>query len=133
MRMGLLAGGGALGTLCRYGLSGLVQDRATTAAKAVFPWGTLAVNLIGCFVIGLLWALGEESRFSPRTQLFLFLGLLGGFTTFSSYALESVSLLRGGALLWAAGNVLASNFLGLALTFGGLFLGRWIVSLARGA
>ena len=91
--------GGGLGALARYGLSGLVQGRA-----AGFPWGTLAVNAIGCFLIGLLF-----ERLSDGTKPFVVVGVLGGFTTFSAFGHETVVLLQGGqatlALLNAAGNV----------------------------
>lgn len=114
--------GGGLGSLGRYLLQGLVQERAALSARgwaALFPWGTLAVNLSGCFAIGLLAGL-FEARWPARPELrvFLLVGVLGGFTTFSTFGFETWSLARGGGLLLAAGNALASvllGYLGVAL------------------
>ena len=113
--------GGGLGSVGRYLLQGLVQERAAEARgwAALFPWGTLAVNLSGCFAIGLLAGLFEQRWLArPELRSFLLIGVLGGFTTFSTFGFETWSLARGGGALLAVGNVLASvvlGYLGVAL------------------
>ncbi len=107
---------GLAGTLCRYWLAGAVARRYGEA----FPFGTLAVNLIGCFAAGLLFHLMQErGTFSETARAAVFVGLLGGFTTFSSYGLQTFALLRGGQAGAAALNVVASNVLGLSMVFAG--------------
>lgn len=124
-KLTLLAVGGGLGTVFRYALSGFVSR----AGGGVFPAGTLAVNLGGSLAIGCLWALFEKGALSPEARLFLITGVLGGFTTFSTFSLENFSLLRDGELRLAAANILISNIAGLFLVFAGfrgakLFLER---------
>ena len=116
-----LALAGGLGTLLRYGLSSLVQRHAGLA----FPWGTLVVNLAGCFLFGLLWSL-FESRWAVSRELrtVVLVGFLGGFTTFSSFAFEAAGLLEQGAWRAALGHLLGQNVLGVALVFLGLAVGR---------
>jgi CrcB protein len=109
--------GGFLGAIARYGLSGLVHRYA----GAAFPYGTLVVNVSGCLGIGVVMYLTEDRMvLGPAARLFLGLGILGGFTTFSSFGYETLELMRGGefrsALLSVAGNVV----LGLAA----VWLGR---------
>ncbi len=110
--------GAVLGASGRYLLAGWVSRLVPTP----FPWGTLVVNLLGCFVIGLAWGLGERVLWAPSFRTFLFVGVLGAFTTFSSFGLETLHLLRDGDLARAAGYVLCSNALGLALVWAGLAL-----------
>ena len=112
----------ALGAV--FGASGryLVAGWVSRAAAGVFPWGTLCVNLIGCFVIGAAWGLAERSLWPPAFRTFFFVGLLGSFTTFSSFGLETLHLLRDGELGLAAGYVLGSNLLGFLLVWLGLSL-----------
>jgi CrcB protein len=99
----------------RYWLSGSVYR----FVDASFPYGTLFVNLIGCFLIGLLMSVFEE-RFvvQPLLRIFLTLGVLGGFTTFSSFSFETISLFREGSMLLGVGNVLFS--------LSGCLFGTWI-------
>jgi CrcB protein len=108
-----IALGGALGANARYWLGGWVQARAGVA----FPWGTLAVNVTGSFALGLLMALLAGRPAGPNVEplrLFTAIGVLGGYTTFSTFSYETVALLESGdwnrALLNAAGSVLASVF-----------------------
>ena len=115
----LIALGGMLGTLCRYGLATWVEQRALSQ----FPYGTVVINLAGCFVAGLLFPLFEQASIAPEWRLAVFTGFLGGFTTFSAYGLQTVVLADG--LLWmAALNVLVSNAAGLALVWIGISLSR---------
>jgi CrcB protein len=110
--------GGGIGTIVRYGT-------ALAAGKLFgtgFPWGTLMVNLGGCFLIGIVLALAEKtSLVQPATRLFFVTGFLGGLTTFSSYAMESVMAFRSGLGL-ALANIALNNLVGLALVVAGLKL-----------
>ncbi|HRU61538.1 MAG: fluoride efflux transporter CrcB [Bacteroidia bacterium] len=119
----LLALGGAMGTIARYG-TGLWINR--TLEQPLFPWGTFAINLTGCLVIGLLAGMNERNPFEVSARLFLFTGLLGGFTTFSAFGLESVQLIRNGhwqlAGLYAGSSTLVGilfAYAGYRLTMGG--------------
>jgi CrcB protein len=118
----LIALGGAAGTLARYGTSsGLIR----VTERYGFPFGTLAVNLIGCFVIGYLNGLFyERLNIRPEYRLMLVVGFLGGYTTFSSFAWESASLLRDKQYGPALANLLVSNVLGVVLVVLGYGLGR---------
>ena len=116
LRILLVGLAGLLGTLGRYWLAGAVTRRSGEA----FPWGTLAVNLLGCFAAGLLFHFMQERQtFSETARAAVFVGLLGGFTTFSAYGLQTFALLREGRLGLAALNVVASNLLGLLLVLAG--------------
>lgn len=103
--------GGGLGASLRHVAGGAVQS---LSRSATFPWGTFAVNVTGCFVIGLLAQL-SESRGVPsgNARTFLFAGVLGGYTTFSSFGNETLNLLRGGEALAAAANAGGQLALGL--------------------
>ncbi len=112
--------GGSLGAVSRYGM-GLL---AAKVWGSQFPWGTLIVNLIGCFLIGLIFALATRFRvLSPDMRLLLITGYLGALTTFSSFSLETVNAVRAGLALQPLVNILVNNIGGLALTFLGLWLG----------
>ncbi len=115
LRLFLLLAGGGTGTILRYWLSNLTYR----AGGGVFPTGTLAVNLGGSLAIGCLWALFEKGALTPNARLFLMTGVLGGFTTFSTFTLENFSLLRDGELKLAAANILVSNIAGIFLVFAG--------------
>ncbi len=108
----LLVGfGGFIGSVSRYLASGYVQQ----AMKSIdFPYGTLAVNVVGCFIIGFLAQLAEERGvFTSQSRLFVFTGFLGGFTTFSSFGNETLNLARDSQILNALANVGANVLLGL--------------------
>jgi fluoride exporter len=110
----LVAAGGAIGSVLRY----LVQGYVT---KGDFPWGTFVVNIVGSFLIALLffyWAQGQD--ISPQFRAFLFIGIFGGFTTLSSFSLETVNLVEEGQWLWAIGNITLNG--GLCVI--GAFAGR---------
>jgi CrcB protein len=111
---------GSLGAASRYSI-GLL---AAKAWGTQFPWGTLTVNLIGCFLIGLIFALADRVHLlTPNIRLLLITGYLGALTTFSSFSLETVNAGRAGLTLQPWVNILVSNLGGLALTFIGLWLG----------
>jgi CrcB protein len=116
--------GGALGSVFRYTLSMWTQ----TASKSIdFPYGTLVVNLIGCFIIGFLAQLAEaRGVFTSESRAFLFIGILGGFTTFSSFGNETINLLRDGETLNALANVGANVIFGLILVWLGRTVAFWI-------
>ena len=106
MRLFFIGLGGFVGSVLRYWISGLVQD---AAPRNVFPIGTLAVNIVGCLTIGLLSELIDTRGFlSPDTRALVIIGLLGGFTTFSAFANETMNSLRDGALTIAFANILVS-------------------------
>jgi len=110
--------GGFIGSVARYKLGGLVLH---LAAQERFPYSTFAVNILGCLVIGLLAGLTERYElFGSGTRLFLFTGLLGGFTTFSAFGLDAMLLVRRGELLVAALYAGASVILGITAVWLGL-------------
>jgi len=115
----LLVGlGGFIGAVARYKLGGWVLH---LTAQGKFPFGTFAVNVAGCLVVGMLAGLVEKHHmFAPETRLFLFTGLLGGFTTFSAFGLETVLLLRRGEPWVAATYAGASLLLGIAAVWIGM-------------
>jgi CrcB protein len=114
---------GAAGTLARYWFSGLIQKNVSTD----FPIGTAVVNIAGCLVFGLLWAIVENRlSVSPQTRTVIFLGFFGAFTTFSSFAYETSQLLDESQWLWAAGNILMQNTVGIVAMIAGLAVGKWI-------
>jgi CrcB protein len=116
----MVALGGALGSIARYKLGGFVLHHSQSWD---FPLSTFSINVIGCFLIGLLAALVEHhDLFSPSVRLLLFTGLLGGFTTFSAFGYESMFLLRRGLLHAAIEYVLLSVMCGLAAIFAGMKL-----------
>ena len=117
----LVSVAGLVGTLLRYWLSGLVARQY----GETFPWGTLVVNLVGCFLAGAVFYVTEE-RFliSPTLRTVIMIGFLGGFTTFSSYGLQTFTLLRDGEVGWAAINIAASNVFGLLMVWTGYVVSK---------
>jgi len=119
----LIGLGGFTGALLRYSVSGFVQN---WSKNTLFPYGTLAVNLIGCFIIGALSQLVEyQNAFSPETCSFVCIGLLGAFTTYSTFGNETVNLMMDGESLLS----LASIGLHLLLGLGAVWFGRVKVAL----
>ena len=117
-----IALGGAVGALSRHYMAAAVSR----AFGLGFPYGTLTVNVVGCFLMGLLVeALALRFSITPEARGFLAVGLLGGFTTFSAFSLEVALLYERGQLLLAVVYVLASVALSVAALFGGLAVGRW--------
>jgi fluoride exporter len=120
-KLAWLAAAGALGTLARYGVGGVVQR----ALGGAFPWGTLVVNAVGCLLFGLVWALAEERMvISGETRAILLVGFMGAFTTFSTFAFETSAMLRDAEWSFALANLLSQNVLGIVCFFAGLALGR---------
>lgn len=116
----LVGSGGFVGALLRYGLSGLVHRQVPFAT---FPYGTLAVNLLGCLLIGVFAGLAESRQlFGPELRTFALIGLLGGFTTFSTLGYETFAMIRDDEYLLAVANVGAQVVLGLALVWAGYVL-----------
>jgi len=123
MNIFLVGIGGALGSISRYLLGTWVQS---ISRSLDFPFGTLAVNLIGCFVIGFLAELAEaRGAFTPESRAFMFIGILGGFTTFSSFGNDTINLFRDGNIFNALANIGSSVILGLAL----VWLGRVVAHM----
>ena len=115
--------GGVAGIFARYFLSGAVSE----AAGASFPYGTLTVNLAGCFTIGIFASLSDEKIFlSPEVKLLLMAGFCGAFTTFSALILDTSALVKNGENLKALGNILISVLAGFALFRVGYSLGKLI-------
>jgi CrcB protein len=100
--------------------------------RFIFPYGTLVVNLAGSFLAGFVWGLSTETTMKPETRVFLLVGFMGGFTTFSSYALESYNLFNNGEINAAVINVLVNNIGSLILVFAGVMLAKYISKVLRG-
>ncbi len=107
-----VAAGGAIGSLCRYGVGNLVS----------FPFGTISVNIVGSFLIGVLFTTVQDNQ----TRLLLITGVLGGFTTFSTFSLEALILWQQGQTLYAVLYVLASVCVSIAAVFSGYYLGKFL-------
>ena len=122
-KIALIAIAGLIGTLTRYWMSGWA-DRWW---GGTFPFGTFLVNATGCLAIGFLFYVTEEKYLvDPAIRSAILVGFLGGFTTFSSYAVQSFNLLRDGEIFVASANILASNVFGLVLVWAGYILARAI-------
>jgi CrcB protein len=113
----LVAMGGALGSVARYGLSVLLRPWGTN-----WPWGTFSANAIGSFLIGVAYVWLERKW--PEGRLFLITGFLGGFTTFSAFSLENLIWMREGRLGWVAAYSVSSLLLGIGCAAAGFFLAR---------
>jgi len=120
-RVALLSLMGAVGALARYWMSGFVQRLEGVA----FPWGTLSVNALACFLFGFIWSLGEE-RFliGGETRLIVLTGFVGTFSTFSTYVFETTQLMRGSQWLLTLANFAGENLLGFITLIAGITVGR---------
>ena len=119
MRLLLIAVFGAIGTLARYGFQGLVQVKM----GSTFPYGTLAINLTGCFFLGLIGQFTlNRMVISPELRMAIAVGFFGGYTTFSSFGWETAKMLEAGEWLWATTYVASSVVLGLFLSVAGIRL-----------
>jgi CrcB protein len=119
--------GGALGTLARYAASGFAHRISGT----FFPIGTLVVNSGGSLLIGIAWAIMENSAIPGYIRSFLLIGFFGGFTTFSTFSLETLNLVRDNEIRLAAWNVLANNVIGIIFVFAGFFLTRGFMNSVK--
>jgi CrcB protein len=118
-----VAVGGALGSVARFWLAGAMA--ALTGPR--FPWGTLLINVLGSFVIGLVGALtmtADRVALHPDLRLFLMTGICGGFTTFSAFSLQTLELLQGGEIVPAFGYAIGSVIFCVIATYCGWMLGR---------
>jgi len=124
-RILLIGFAGLAGTLGRYFMSGLVARRF----GETFPVGTIIINVIGCFLAGLLfYVLQERSLVSETVRLAIMVGFLGGFTTFSAYGLQTFTLFRDGEVLLAFLNLAISNVLGLFMVWLGFVAARSVMN-----
>ena len=122
-KIALLAVAGALGTISRYGMAGFVHRINGVSS----PRGTVAVNLTGCFVAGLLWMLFETRwPVTGETRTLLLVGFMGAFTTFSALVLETGELLRSAEWIFAIANLAIQNGVGFVTLFAGATLGRML-------
>lgn len=102
----------------------LVVSWLTAVSPGQYPWGTLTVNLVGCLAIGMAWGLSANYGWGTSARTFLFVGVLGSFTTFSSFGLETINLVKSGALGQALSYIAVSNLGGFSLVWLGLKLCR---------
>lgn len=120
----IIGAGGFVGSVLRYLVSGLAQGLSKSIS---FPFGTFAVNLLGCFLIGLLAHLSEsEGVFSDSSRAFVFIGILGGFTTFSAFSNETFNLLRDGETSFALFNILGQVVICLSAVWFGRAVAFWV-------
>lgn len=123
MKLILVVGFGSfLGGMARYLVTLFVQNKFLST----FPYGTMAVNIIGCFLIGIVYGISERGNMPAEWRLFLATGILGGFTTFSSFSNDTVSMLRDAQYWHAFSYVAISVLIGLAATFGGISLIKYL-------
>ncbi|MER3447254.1 MAG: fluoride efflux transporter CrcB [Candidatus Dadabacteria bacterium] len=120
MNVLLVAIGGALGAGSRYLLGGWIQSRASST----FPWSTFIINVSGAFLIGIVYGFVERGILSANTRLLLATGVLGGYTTFSTFSFETMSLIVSGSKGMALLNTIGQTVIGLIAVFSGLILVR---------
>ncbi len=117
-----VAFGGSIGAVLRF----LIYELIESKYHSDFPWATLTVNLIGSLVIGFLWGYFASIYVSPGIRLLIFVGILGSFTTFSTFAFDNFSLIKSGEYIYMALYMLASNLFGISLAIGGYLLSKSI-------
>lgn len=113
-----IAAGGTIGTLLRYWVSGWMHK----VTGGQFPWGTITVNLLGAFIIGLAWGITQRITLPVNIRSLLFIGLFGGFTTFSTFVFEGYSLLKDDNIKLALAYIGISNIAGIILVYAGVVL-----------
>ncbi|PIQ63245.1 MAG: fluoride efflux transporter CrcB [Bacteroidetes bacterium CG12_big_fil_rev_8_21_14_0_65_60_17] len=116
--------GGAMGAVMRFAVSNVVLR----TMGAAFPWGTLAVNMLGSFIAGLLWSILGQTVGQQRLNALFVIGMMGAFTTFSTFSLESFRLYEEAGLPPALLNVAANNIGALLAVIGGIYLGRTLLT-----
>jgi len=104
---------------------------AKSIPNMTFPWSVLLINAVGCYFIGLFWQASEITHFSTDMKIFIFVGLFGSFTTFSTYPLETVELVRTGTSFLALLNFVLNNLMGILMVLTGLISIKTVVFLAR--
>lgn len=114
--------GSFIGGIFRFIISQVIQSKSNSD----FPWETLGVNLIGCFFIGLVFGLSIKTNMPEAWRLFLATGLIGGFTTFSAFSIETFNLIKNDQLLYASTYIGSSVLFGVAATIAGIYLIRYI-------
>jgi fluoride exporter len=122
-----IAAGGTFGALSRYYLSRFIHQ----ISGSMFPWGTLLINLSGSFFIGFFFELFDSYVIPAPIRNFITVGFLGAYTTFSTYSLETVNLLREGEMKAGLINLIASNVLGIILVVAGIYTSRMILKLIK--
>ncbi|MEL6497234.1 MAG: fluoride efflux transporter CrcB [Planctomycetota bacterium] len=129
LQLSMVALGGAAGAVCRYALAGhFIGKMFTDAEHPRFPWGVLAVNLLGCLAVGILAAAFIDRPTEDRLRFLLITGFLGSFTTFSAFGLDTFELLKANAVGLALANVAASVIGGTALAAAGWFITQRIIT-----
>ena len=124
MKIILAIGSGSfIGGVLRYVLAQFIQTKHTTS----FPFGTLTVNIVGCLLIGIVVGLADKGNVTQSWKLFLATGVLGGFTTFSAFSNETITLIRAGQVGYAVTYIFSSVALGLLATFVGMAVSKAVV------
>jgi len=127
LRFFIIGLGGAIGTLLRYIAGGLDYR----FSNGVFPISTLVVNVTGSLAIGFLWGIVDRFNFSPNVRMFVFIGILGGYTTFSTFSLETFNLMRDGEYRIAAMNVVLSIVFSIGAVFAGYIASKMLMNLYK--
>ena len=127
LRLFIIGLGGAIGTILRYVMGGLDYR----FSSGVFPISTLVVNVTGSLAIGFLWGITDRFNFSPNVRMFVFLGILGGYTTFSTFSLETFNLMRDGEYRIALMNMFFSLILSVGAVFLGYFISKTLLNLYK--
>lgn len=119
--------GGATGAILRY----FVFELTYKYLYGLFPWGTLIVNLIGSLFIGFIWQMFESVDVTPNLKKLLMIGLLGAFTTFSTFSFDNLILIRNGEMKIAGLNIILSNVGGIAFAFAGFKLAKYFYDISK--
>lgn len=120
--------GGTIGAILRY----IISKKISLSLNYIFPWGTFVVNIIGAFLIGFLYSFFQDIVISKDIRSFLTIGVLGAFTTFSTYSLETINLLKEGEYVLSIFNILLNNGVCLVMTFSGIAGGKLVIKLLLG-
>jgi CrcB protein len=127
LRFFIIGLGGAIGTILRYVMGGLDYR----FSSGVFPISTLVVNVTGSLVIGFLWGIVDRFAISPNIRLFVFIGILGGYTTFSTFSFETFNLMRDGEYRIAIFNITLSVVLSVGAVFAGYIASKMLMNLFK--
>lgn len=127
LRLLIIAAGGAIGTILRYLVGGLDYRFSI----GFLPISTLVVNITGSLIIGFLWGIFERLAIAPNIRMFVLVGVLGGYTTFSTFSLETFNLMRDGEYRIAIMNVIFSVVFGIGAVFFGYFVSKMLLNLYK--